>query len=201
MFRFLIATVGALLDGEVIFGNNIRDTVGVDPPVDHRRRCQRKITLGGVTKRCSRSIGGTTGPAQIAGTCRRCRSGQHPYSTADLGNKPARRERSIEMERPRSRPNPGTFREPGGANDTSTEQTAPSRRRWALRQRDGPPAVQRSPEHAMSDRPTATPNHAALVRCAHYRSAGTRWPLSPPVPGRHWDSRPVRNVALGARAR
>lgn len=28
MFRVLIATVGALLDGEVIFGNDIRDTVG-----------------------------------------------------------------------------------------------------------------------------------------------------------------------------
>lgn len=28
LFGVLIATVGALLDGEVIFGNDIRDTVG-----------------------------------------------------------------------------------------------------------------------------------------------------------------------------
>jgi hypothetical protein len=58
MFRVLIATVGALLDGEVIFGNDIRDTVGVGPLVSYQRQCQRKI-VPGVTKRCSRSIGGT----------------------------------------------------------------------------------------------------------------------------------------------
>jgi hypothetical protein len=53
-----MATVGALLHGEVISGNNIQDIVEAGPFVRHQRRCQRKI-VPGVTKRCSRSIGGT----------------------------------------------------------------------------------------------------------------------------------------------
>ena len=56
LFSVLIATVGALLDGEMIFGNDIRDTVGVGLLVGHQRRCQRK-PVPGVTNRCSRSIG------------------------------------------------------------------------------------------------------------------------------------------------
>jgi hypothetical protein len=56
LFRVLIATIGALLDAEVIFGNDIQDTVGVGPLAGHQRRCQRKIVLG-VTKRCSGSSG------------------------------------------------------------------------------------------------------------------------------------------------
>lgn len=46
LFRVLIATIGALLNGEAIFGNDIRDTVGIGPLVSHQRRCQRKIVPG-----------------------------------------------------------------------------------------------------------------------------------------------------------
>jgi hypothetical protein len=46
----------------VIFGNDIRGTVGVSLLVGHQRRDQRKITFGVTTAMLPRSIGGTAAP-------------------------------------------------------------------------------------------------------------------------------------------